>query len=227
MQQLAKLAGGGLQRLACASASARGSGQGPARSTWCQTASHHEPEKRERSKDQEEGHLQGRRGLPASACMPVVVGGLAGLAAYGSRSPYPPTLATRGSLLDGAWEPRLQTALAWAWQATFVTYKRNFPFFLSHNNTANFAKLSAQTPSRLKRSGAIECVIYSFWRGLHFLRCFRQNLLIFEGRYRPEVTWRSRTSSAMRSRAGSAGTATGASPCGTGGLRKLGAVVTL
>ena len=79
---------------------------------------------------------------------PVAVGGFAGLAAYGPRSPYPPTLATRGSLLDGAWEPRLQTALAWAWQATFVTYKRNFPFFLSHNNTANFAKLSLSKVAR-------------------------------------------------------------------------------
>ena len=38
------------------------------------------------------------------------VGGSAGLAAYGSRSLVPPTLATRGSLLNGAWEPRLQTA---------------------------------------------------------------------------------------------------------------------
>ena len=48
--------------------------------------------------------------LPASACTPVVVGGSAGLAAYGPRSPDPPTLATRGSLPNGAWEPRLQTA---------------------------------------------------------------------------------------------------------------------
>ena len=33
-----------------------------------------------------------------------------GSAAYGSHSPDPPTLATRGSLPNGAWEPRRQTA---------------------------------------------------------------------------------------------------------------------
>ena len=33
-----------------------------------------------------------------------------GIAAYGPRNPVPPTLATRESLLRGAWEPRLQTA---------------------------------------------------------------------------------------------------------------------
>ena len=33
-----------------------------------------------------------------------------GIATYGPRNPVPPTLATRGSLLRGAWEPRLQTA---------------------------------------------------------------------------------------------------------------------
>ena len=48
--------------------------------------------------------------LPASACTPVAVGGSAGSAAYGPRSPYPPTLAARGSLPNGAWEPRAQTA---------------------------------------------------------------------------------------------------------------------
>ena len=33
-----------------------------------------------------------------------------GIATYGPRNPDPPTLATRGSLLRGAWEPRQQTA---------------------------------------------------------------------------------------------------------------------
>ena len=33
-----------------------------------------------------------------------------GIATYGPRNPVPPTLATRGSLLRGAWEPRVQTA---------------------------------------------------------------------------------------------------------------------
>ena len=36
--------------------------------------------------------------------------GIASARAVGPRNPDPPTLATRGSLLRGAWEPRQQTA---------------------------------------------------------------------------------------------------------------------